>query len=573
MSIEEQNDEQLVNDISDTEDDGSDLYDPENPESDYEFDEPLFIDAEFAALQAKFDAEDLPPGAEVSVPWLEDRPADQSSSSTVPKQFGEDDNDEVLAKFRSFKSFDSVEDFSDHHYESESVTKTMQASPKWTKAIQQDWRLLEKDLPETIFVRVYEGRMDLLRAVIVGAAGTPYHDGLYFFDVYFPPEYPDTPPLVNYHAHNLRINPNLYACGYVCLSLLNTWQGDTTENWTPGESTMLQVLLSIQALVLNEKPYFNEPGFEKEAGTARGEEVAQAYNESVFILSCKTMLYTLKNPPKYFEDYVLGHFRLRGRSILAACKAYIEGAQVGCFVEEVQDDVNEGQKSGSPLHVEGVQDDVNGGQMSGSLHAEGVQDVVNEGQRSCSSLHVEGVQDVEGQKSGSSLHVEGVQNVVNEGQKSGTSLHLKSGTSLKFKSEVGTMAGNLVPIFILKGVKNCEQFICLGDSYRLAEANYTNIFKSDFYKPVEAQVAASESQAQIQPFAHSPAQVQPFAHSPAKFHPAGPSLGHIQTHDHAYGTDVYAQAEAKAQANAQALAEALKKFGQNTITANLGLDI
>ena len=39
--------------------------------------------------------------------------------------------------------------------------------------------------------------MDLLRAVIVGPAGTPYHDGLFFFDVQFPYEYPDIPPVKN----------------------------------------------------------------------------------------------------------------------------------------------------------------------------------------------------------------------------------------------------------------------------------------------------------------------------------------------------------------------------------------
>lgn len=47
----------------------------------------------------------------------------------------------------------------------------------------------------TIFVRVYEARMDLLRAAIVGADGTPYHDGLFFFDVNFPLTYPNTPPV------------------------------------------------------------------------------------------------------------------------------------------------------------------------------------------------------------------------------------------------------------------------------------------------------------------------------------------------------------------------------------------
>lgn len=51
--------------------------------------------------------------------------------------------------------------------------------------------------PEGIYVRVYEDRMDLLRAVIVGAYGTPYQDGLFFFDFHLPPEYPDVPPVRN----------------------------------------------------------------------------------------------------------------------------------------------------------------------------------------------------------------------------------------------------------------------------------------------------------------------------------------------------------------------------------------
>lgn len=49
-------------------------------------------------------------------------------------------------------------------------------------------------------MRVYEDRMDLLRAVIVGAYGTPYQDGLFFFDFHLPPEYPDVPPVRNAHS-------------------------------------------------------------------------------------------------------------------------------------------------------------------------------------------------------------------------------------------------------------------------------------------------------------------------------------------------------------------------------------
>ena len=48
---------------------------------------------------------------------------------------------------------------------------------------------------ENIYVRAYESQLYLLRAVIIGPAGTPYHDGLYVFDVFFPAAYPNHPPV------------------------------------------------------------------------------------------------------------------------------------------------------------------------------------------------------------------------------------------------------------------------------------------------------------------------------------------------------------------------------------------
>ncbi|GAU33721.1 hypothetical protein TSUD_52540 [Trifolium subterraneum] len=119
--------------------------------------------------------------------------------------------------------------------------------------------------------------MDLLRAAIIGAEGTPYHDGLFFFDVLFPYDYPNEPPLVHYHSRGLGLNPNLYDTGKVCLSLINTWDCETNEMWTPGVSTMLQVLVSIQGLILNAKPYFNEPHMNEEYN-----ESSLEYNEPYF---------------------------------------------------------------------------------------------------------------------------------------------------------------------------------------------------------------------------------------------------------------------------------------------------
>lgn len=48
---------------------------------------------------------------------------------------------------------------------------------------------------DAIYVRVFEDHMDLMRAVIVGASGTPYQDGLFFFDFHLPPAYPEVPPV------------------------------------------------------------------------------------------------------------------------------------------------------------------------------------------------------------------------------------------------------------------------------------------------------------------------------------------------------------------------------------------
>lgn len=47
---------------------------------------------------------------------------------------------------------------------------------------------------ETITHAPAASRMDLFRAAMAGPAGTPYHDGLFFFDIKLPSGYPATPP-------------------------------------------------------------------------------------------------------------------------------------------------------------------------------------------------------------------------------------------------------------------------------------------------------------------------------------------------------------------------------------------
>lgn len=110
---------------------------------------------------------------------------------------------------------------------------------------------------------------------------------------------------VYYHSRGLRLNPNLYDNGKVCLSLLNTWSGSHKEMWIPNLSTMLQVLVSIQGLILNAKPYFNEPAYARLSSTPHGEKSSHHYNECTFILSLKTMVFTLRNQPKVVINSVI----------------------------------------------------------------------------------------------------------------------------------------------------------------------------------------------------------------------------------------------------------------------------
>uniref|UniRef100_A0ACD5VJG4 Uncharacterized protein n=1 Tax=Avena sativa TaxID=4498 RepID=A0ACD5VJG4_AVESA len=230
------------------------------------------------------------------------------------------------------KHFDVLQCPPDHHYLENIAQGT--GGRKWVKKVQQEWSILEKNLPDYIYVRVFEDRMDLMRAVIIGASGTPYQDGLFFFDFHLPPEFPQAPPSAYYHSGGLRVNPNLYVDGKVCLSLLGTWSGRGNEVWDPSSSSILQVLVSLQGLVLNEKPYFNEAGYEKQVGTVEGEKNALPYNENTYLLSLKSMLYILRRPPMHFEDFVKNHFCKRGHYILKACEAYLQGDVVGTLNDD-----------------------------------------------------------------------------------------------------------------------------------------------------------------------------------------------------------------------------------------------
>ena len=157
--------------------------------------------------------------------------------------------------------------------------------------------------------------MDSLKFAISGPEGTPYENGIFLFDAHFPYNYPDSPPSVNLcttGGGSVRFNPNLYNCGKVCLSLLGTWPGAESESWNAQHSTFLQVLVSIQSLILVADPYFNEPGYQASIGTESGTTNSEAYNLNIKVQTINhAMLQHLALPAPGFEEVIQQHFRLK----------------------------------------------------------------------------------------------------------------------------------------------------------------------------------------------------------------------------------------------------------------------
>jgi ubiquitin-conjugating enzyme E2 Z len=129
------------------------------------------------------------------------------------------------------------------------------------KRINRDVSLLYKEPLDSlgIYIDWDSDNIKNVKALIIGPEDTPYRYGYYFFNIQFQNDYPHVPPKVSYETRfrNIRFNPNLYTCGKVCVSILNTWSG---PQWTSCQS-LKSVLLSLQSL-LNENPLQNEPGFE-----------------------------------------------------------------------------------------------------------------------------------------------------------------------------------------------------------------------------------------------------------------------------------------------------------------------
>jgi ubiquitin-protein ligase len=182
-----------------------------------------------------------------------------------------------------------------HQNFSISLSPAGSSNKRKLQRLKKEISILSNSLPDGIFVKVDEDRFDVMKVMIVGPEGSPYENGCFLFDLYLPPEFPDSCPKMNFLTTGggaFYFNPNLYQDGKICLSLLGTWEG---PGWDPETSSLLQLLVSLQGLVFVDHPLENEPGHE---GNADSEE-SRAYNKGIrhaTLLYAMTWYFTEPNP-------------------------------------------------------------------------------------------------------------------------------------------------------------------------------------------------------------------------------------------------------------------------------------
>ncbi|XP_040186030.1 (E3-independent) E2 ubiquitin-conjugating enzyme [Rana temporaria] len=195
---------------------------------------------------------------------------------------------------------------------------------KFFSTVRKEMALLATSLPDGIMVKTFEDRMDLFSAFIKGPTRTPYEDGLFLFDIQLPNIYPAVPPLFRYLSQcSGRLNPNLYDNGKLCVSLLGTWIGKGTERWT-SKSSLLQVLISIQGLILVNEPYYNEAGFDNDRGLQEGYENSRCYNEMALIRVVQSMIQLLRRPVEVFQQEIMEHFQSNGWRLVHRIETWLE---------------------------------------------------------------------------------------------------------------------------------------------------------------------------------------------------------------------------------------------------------
>ncbi|XP_063709796.1 (E3-independent) E2 ubiquitin-conjugating enzyme-like [Culicoides brevitarsis] len=238
---------------------------------------------------------------------------------------GTDENQNVSKLFEFLDEAPPDHSFLRHHF-------TPNDSKVFTCAMVSERTMMLRDLPEGVHVKFFENRLDLSTCMIEGPKHTPYADCLFFFDIQMSQDYPKSAPKVKFLSYTTqKLNPNLYDTGYVCLSLLGTWPGDTVETWSAAKSSLLQLFVSIQGLILVAEPFYNEPGYHHKRGIPKFAEKSQKYNGDIMRLVLGSMWRQIERSPMCFAKEVEEHYTAKGQEICNRFEMYLENPSIAPF--------------------------------------------------------------------------------------------------------------------------------------------------------------------------------------------------------------------------------------------------
>ncbi|KAA3672991.1 hypothetical protein P879_10973 [Paragonimus westermani] len=117
-------------------------------------------------------------------------------------------------------------------------------STKARRRLMNDFRKIQLDPPPGVYAVPLDDNILKWKAVILGADGTQFADGIFKLTMEFTENYPNVPPTVRFVSK--MFHPNVYADGSICLDILqNMW----SSSYNIGA-----ILTSLQSLLGDPNP-------------------------------------------------------------------------------------------------------------------------------------------------------------------------------------------------------------------------------------------------------------------------------------------------------------------------------
>lgn len=167
------------------------------------------------------------------------------------------------------------------------------------RIITKDIKSINEKQIEKNGIYIHFDENDILKAhaMVIGPKDTIYEGGILLFSISFPKNYPYVPPKISYiKENNIRIHPNIYVNGKICLSILGTWSG-------PSWSSMYDisdVFITIQSL-LNNNPIIHEPGY-SDLTCSKNKLINNSYNSIIKYNTINSLI--LNRYFKFKNEYI-----------------------------------------------------------------------------------------------------------------------------------------------------------------------------------------------------------------------------------------------------------------------------